>query len=280
MAYDDSQSDENVARFQQKLREARDVCVLTGAGISAESGIPTFRGAGGLWHDCRPEDVATPKAWERDAGFVWAFYDARRRNMLEKTPNPGHYALAELERRMFDAGRRMHVVTQNIDDLHLDAGSQHVTRLHGSIWQTRCTGCFDIRINRDVPIAPAFSLADDAAEEAPRRRYEAGDLPRCSITTCNGIVRPNVVWFGEALDFGDLSNAERSAAECDLFLVVGTSAVVYPAAQLVPTARMHGATVVEVNTQATPMSDLCDMTFHGPAGEWLPRLLDVNLDTL
>ena len=268
----------DVSAFQDVLTKARFVAVLTGAGISAESGIPTFRGAGGLWRNFEAQEVASPHAWERDPGLVWEFYNYRRTLMREKRPNAGHYALAELERKLYDAGRRFHLVTQNIDDLHLDAGTQHVTRLHGSIWQVRCTGCYEVYINRDVPITPAFEGTGDP-EEADPKKFEAADLPRCPIEHCRGILRPNVVWFGEALDHNDLDEGARAAMECDLFLVIGTSAVVHPAAQLVPVAKNSGAAVAEINAETTQVSELCDYTFHGNAGEWLPKLFGLHFDT-
>ena len=255
------------------LAAAQRVVVLTGAGVSAESGVPTFRDANGLWHGHRFEDVATPEAWQRDPGMVWQFYDARRKGMRDVRPNPGHYALAELERQLHDRGGRFDLITQNIDDLHLDAGSQRVTRLHGSIWQTRCTGCYDIRMSRAVPITSSYGLPE-LDEEGNRRRFEVADLPRCSIQTCNGILRPNVVWFGEALDAADLDSATRAASHAEVFLIVGTSANVYPAAGLAPLAKQHGAKVVEINAEATPMTGLCDLVLQGRSGEILPHLLE------
>jgi NAD-dependent deacetylase len=227
------------------LRAAQSVAVLTGAGISAESGIPTFRGAGGLWKSFRAEDLATPEAFRRDPKIVWEWYDWRRQLIAKARPNPGHLALVELERR----APRFHLITQNVDGLHDLAGSVRVLKLHGDIWDLRCTSC-----------GTAWRDRRAAIPELP---------PHCG---CGGMARPGVVWFGEALPEGAMEEAERAAA-ADVFLVVGTSAVVYPAAGLIPHARRAGARVIEVNPEETPFSGSVDCSLRGKAGEVLPRLL-------
>ena len=221
------------------LRAARSVVALTGAGISAESGVPTFRGAGGLWRNFRPEDLATPQAFARDPKLVWEWYDWRRQLIAQVQPNAGHCALAR-------AGVK--VVTQNVDGLHDRAGSSDVVKLHGDIWVLRCVGCGESRRDETVPLA-----------ELP---------PRCA---CGGMLRPGVVWFGEALPPREWQAAEDAVARCDVLLVVGTSAVVYPAAGLVSLAR--AARVIEVNMEETPVSRLADASLRGKAGEILPELL-------
>lgn len=258
--------------FRKALNQAHRVTVLTGAGVSAESGIPTFRGPGGLWRKYSAPDLANPAAWARNPGLVWEFYNYRRRTMIDKQPNPGHKALAELEARMIAAGRVFTLLTQNIDDLHLTAGSKNVVRLHGSIWQVRCTRCGLVTDNRDIPITPAFADRDGADPSLDDPRYATKDLPTCYQSNCSGVLRPNVVWFTEPLEWTNMEKA-LSAIRCDLFLVVGTSAVVYPAAGFVPGAKDSGAKVAEINLEPTPMSDICDWQFHGPAGEWLPKIL-------
>ena len=233
--------------IQGWLAEAERVVVLTGAGISAESGVPTFRGAGGLWRQHRPEDLATPEAFARGPRLVWEWYDWRRARVAKAEPNPGHVALAQLERRVPD----FTLITQNVDGLHQRAGSRRVLKLHGDIWTLHCLGCGLEETNHDVPL-----------REIP---------PRCS---CGGLFRPGVVWFGEALPAEVLRHAMEAAAHALVFLVVGTSAVVQPAASLPLLAQRNGAKLVEVNLEETPLSAQADASFWGKAGELLPRLLE------
>ncbi|TNF32237.1 MAG: NAD-dependent deacylase [Deltaproteobacteria bacterium] len=263
--------DKAIAEFRAALRSATSVMVLSGAGVSAESGVPTFRGAGGLWRRWSATELATPEAWARDAGLVWEFYDYRRRRMADVQPNPAHHALAAFEARWSAAGRELELVTQNIDGLHEQAGSRAVTRLHGSIWHVRCLRCGAVTPNRDVPITPAYEGAGDPDPHAHARRFTADDLPRCA---CSGILRPHVVWFGESLAEEDLGRAVAAAERCDALIVVGTSAVVYPAAGLIPLARRSGAVVCEINLSPTPATNGVDYHFCGPAGVVLPELLE------
>jgi NAD-dependent deacetylase len=231
---------------RQWTREARSVAVLTGAGISAESGVPTFRGAGGLWRNFRPEDLATAEAFHRDPALVWQWYCWRRTLIAEAEPNSGHRALVELESRV----PRFTLITQNVDGLHERAGSRNVLRIHGSIWRTRCLLCDSEQQDLRVPIP---------------------DLPpRCG---CGGVLRPAVVWFGEGLPAGVWDNAEQAVQEADLLLVVGTSALVYPAASLVPLAARSRAKIVEINPDETAVSSTVDCSVRGPAGEILPQLI-------
>jgi len=260
-----------IAAFRAALGEATRVMVLSGAGVSAESGVPTFRGAGGLWRRWSATDLATPEAWARDPGLVWEFYDYRRRRMADVQPNPAHRALAAFEERWTAAGHQLALVTQNIDGLHELAGSRNVTRLHGSIWHVRCLRCGAVTPNRDVPITAAYEGAGSPEPDAPSRRFGPEDLPRCA---CSGVLRPHVVWFGEPLGAEDLEGAVRAAERCDVLLVVGTSAVVYPAAGLIPLARRSGAVVAEINLEPTPATRDVDHHFCGPAGAVVPELLD------
>jgi NAD-dependent deacetylase len=229
------------------LREARSICVLTGAGVSAESGIPTFRGAGGLWRQFRAEDLATPQAFSRDPKLVWEWYDWRRGLIAAAQPNPGHFALAELEQR----APRFTLVTQNVDGLHRLAGSRNLVEIHGSIWTVRCTVCSREQQDPRVPLP-----------ELP---------PRCD--GCGALLRPGVVWFGEGLPRGVWDNAEQAAENTEVLLVIGTSAVVYPAASLVPLAKAAGARVIEINVDETPLSSSVDVALRGPSGEILPQLI-------
>lgn len=219
---------------------------LTGAGISAESGIPTFRGAGGLWRSFRPEELATPEAFARDPKLVWEWYLWRRGLSAQAQPNAGHYALVRLEQRT----PRFTLVTQNVDGLHDRAGSRNILKLHGDIWEVRCTACG--RQERDE------RLAFDCLP------------PRCA---CGGLLRPAVVWFGEMLPAAVWQAAEEAVRAAEVLLVAGTSAVVYPAAGLVPLARSAGAKVIEVNLEQTPLSASADCSLRGKAGEILPDLI-------
>ncbi len=228
------------------LKQANSIAVLTGAGVSAESGVPTFRGNNGLWKQRRAEDLATPGAFARNPELVWEWYDWRRSVLAEANPNPGHYALAELEKRVSN----FTLITQNVDGLHELAGSRNVLRLHGSIWRVRCLACQQERFDRRIPFP-----------EIP---------PKCE---CGGMLRPGVVWFGEALPQDVWRAAENAARSAELFLVIGTSAVVYPAAGLAQIAKSSGARVVEINIAETGLSDRIDQFLQGPSGELLPQLI-------
>jgi NAD-dependent protein deacetylase/lipoamidase len=245
---DHDDGDAAIDRAAALVRAANRVAVLTGAGVSAESGIPTFRDADGLWEGHPVEQVATPAAFRRDPALVWKFYNARRDNLRGVEPNPGHVALARLEE---SRPARVTVVTQNVDGLHRRAGSRTVVELHGNITRTRCTGCGRVE---DRGLSPL------------------GDLPRCPH--CDALLRPDIVWFTESLPPDAWDAAERAAAACDCLLVVGTSAVVYPAAGLITTARLGGAAVVEFNVQRTAATHLADVAVIGPSGQMLPAVLD------
>jgi NAD-dependent deacetylase len=231
------------------LRGAKKVAALTGAGVSAESGLATFRGAGGLWEGHKVEDVATPRAFARDPALVWRFYNLRRANLGTVKPNPGHHALVALERRL--GLGNFTLISQNVDGLHADAGSTNVLEIHGTIRHVRCTGCGVVE--------------DRGVETLP-------ELPRCQA--CNALLRPNVVWFEEALPQAVWAKAEEAAAFCNCLLVIGTSAVVYPAAGLTELARNHYAEIIEVNLTRTPASQQADVVLLGPSGVILPALLE------
>lgn len=229
------------------LREADHVAVLTGAGISAESGVPTFRDAQtGLWARYDPLELATPQAFERDPALVWNWYTWRRELVQAVSPNAGHYALVEMARHV----PRLTLVTQNVDSLHQIAGSEEVIELHGNLSRIKCSVC--------------GRLADDwsASPDVP---------PRCS--QCHGRLRPDVVWFGESLPAAAIQQAFAAAAYCDLFFVVGTSSLVQPAASLPLEALSKGTAVVEINPNATPLTPLADVVLTGPSGVILPELV-------
>jgi NAD-dependent deacetylase len=236
-----------IEEVRQRLLRAKAVTVLTGAGISADSGVPTFRGADGLWRNFRAEELATPEAFARDPRLVWEWYNWRRKLIATKRPNPAHYAVAEMERH-FD---RFWLVTQNVDGLHRVAGSRQLSEIHGNIWQVRCTACARVEANREVPLPL---------------------LPSCSA--CGGLLRPHIVWFGESLDQADLDRSFAAVQSCDVLLVIGTSGVVYPAASFTSLAKRAGAFVCEVNLDATPNSRLVDVALQGRARDIVPSLLE------
>jgi NAD-dependent protein deacetylase/lipoamidase len=246
---DSQPHDQALSTAGARLRAAQRLLVLTGAGVSAESGVPTFRGPEGLWRDFRPEDLATPEAFARNPALVWEWYEMRRARIAPLRPNRAHEAIAALER----AVPELLLATQNVDGLHQRAGSARVVELHGSLWRVRCTGCGDARDERTVPL-PALP-------------------PRCA---CGALLRPNVVWFGETLPPGVLERAFAAAQEADVVLVVGTSSMVYPAAALPQAARAHGAFVVEVNPEETPLTPLAQVSLRGRAAEVVPALLEAR----
>lgn len=227
------------------LRSARSVFVLTGSGVSAESGLPTFRGVGGLWRTHRVEELASPAGFLRDPALVWTWYNERKAAHARAEPNAGHEALVRLEAMVPD----FTLATQNVDSLHLRAGSRNVLELHGNLREARCTNC-------------------DA-----RRPFEATGMPLDEIEHgCGGRFRPEIVWFGESLPAAVWREAELAAARAEVILVVGTSAVVYPAAALA-THYNDRAFVGEINPEATPISDRVDCALRGTAAEVLPNLL-------
>lgn len=229
------------------FRSAKSIAVLTGAGISAESGIPTFRGAAGLWKQFRPEELATPEAFARDPRTVWEWYHWRRKLISQAKPNAGHRALARLEQLT----PKFTLVTQNVDGLHQAAGSNEVLELHGSIWKFRCTQC--------------------RREWLDRHTLEGRQLVYCQ---CGATARPGVVWFGEGLPPDIWKLAEWAVRSCDLLIVVGTSAVVYPAASLVLLAHSSGAQVIEINIEVSPVSGIVNVQLIGKAAEVLPKLIE------
>ena len=228
------------------LRDARHVCVLTGAGVSAESGVPTFRDAQeGLWSKYRPEELATPDAFLADPVLIWRWYRWRRDQVAAAEPNPGHHALAELAELV----PRLTLVTQNVDNLHQRAGSRNVIEFHGNIFADRCFADGSLQVadedNTAVPVCPE----------------------------CGSNLRPGVVWFGEAIPERALNESCAAAADCDVFLSVGTSSLVFPAAGLAELANEHGAMVVEINPNSTALSAGFDFALAGNSGTVLPELV-------
>jgi NAD-dependent deacetylase len=239
--------EEKIAALRDVLKKADRVAALTGAGISAESGVPTFRGDEGLWRNYRATDLATPQAFARDPELVWEFYNWRRDLISKVTYNPAHRALVELERIVPD----FTLITQNVDGLHLLAGSRNLIEIHGNLWKVRCTKCREITLDRSP---------------------DMGTSPECK--SCGGLLRPHVVWFGESLDPDILQQAIATSKACQVMLVIGTSSVVQPAASLALEAKSGGAVVAEINLESTPHSPFMDFTLHGKAGEIVPKLVE------
>ena len=244
----DATDEQRLREAAQILSHATRVAVLTGAGISAESGVPTFRGEGGFWRGRSAMELATPEAFRRDPEGVWEFYRFRIAGLADVLPNDAHRALADLESR----SDRFWLITQNVDGLHRAAGSQNVIELHGTLGSARCQAC-SYR-------CPSAGLPDQP-------------VPACPA--CGNRLRPAVVWFGESLPDEALARAEEAIGNCQVMLVVGTSGVVQPASSFARWARSRGARVVEVNLESTPISDVADVSLFGPAGVVLPRLVDM-----
>jgi len=237
-------SDALIREARAALKRAERVAVLTGAGVSAESGIPTFRGAEGLWRSYRPEDLATPQAYARDLILVWEWYAMRFETVRKAQPNRAHGLLAELEQE-----KHLTLVTQNVDGLHKRAGSKSVLELHGNITQSRCESCGYLD-----GLEPGFEIP-----------------PHCS--RCGERARPNVVWFGESLPQATFQNAINAFADADLALIIGTSGVVEPAASLARLAKEQGAYIIEINPERTPLSSAADTSLPMSALEGMTVLM-------
>jgi len=235
----------SIQDIKERLHNSNAITILTGSGISAESGVPTFRGNNGLWKNFRPEELATNEAFKKDPQLVWEWYDSRRQVLSRLKPNPGHFAISEIEKRT----KNFTLITQNVDGLHKLAGSKNIIELHGNIWRVRCLTCGRVAENRDAIIKI---------------------LPFCK---CGGLLRPDVVWFGEMLSDDNLTKAFAASDNCDIMFVIGTSAVVHPAASLALRAKDEGAFIVEINIENTPLSASADATILGKSGDILPQLL-------
>jgi NAD-dependent deacetylase len=230
----------------QKLKSAGTIVFFSGAGISAESGIPTFRGKDGIWNKFRPEELANFNAFIRNPQLVWEWYNYRKSIVHQSKPNAGHYAIVEIEKYF----ENVIVITQNVDNLHRRAGSKTIYELHGNIEKNFCVKC--------------------------RKRYDddlefKDGVPKCS---CGGLIRPDIVWFGEFLPADQFQSSEKAARNCDIFFIVGTSAVVYPAASLVQFAKSNRAFLVEVNIEETEVSSIADVSLFGESGKVLPQIVE------
>ncbi len=272
------------------LKGAKSLFLLTGAGISAESGIPTFRGVDGLWKNYSAIDLATPEAFERNPQLVWEWYHWRQGIIVKAQPNPAHFAVAELEKR----SDRFLLLTQNVDNLHQRAGSKRVLELHGNIFRARCTTCRRVveygrsenstvrhdeeselveeheAISRHTKIQDGIIRKDNTKfrEEPKEQSYE---LPRCD---CGSLLRPDVVWFGEQIPQDAWQSSLEFLTTTDVALILGTSGVVWPAAAIPEIAQQNGAITIEVNLEATPITSLVDVSIQGKAGEILPQIVE------
>ena len=229
------------------MANCRKCVVLTGAGFSAESGVPTFRGKEGLWGKFKPEELATMDAFMANPQIVWEWYNWRRDLMNKVKPNEGHYAISELESLIDD----FTLITQNVDGLHKMAKTQNILELHGNIYRNKCVRCNQI-INQEIEIDPK-------------------NIPSCE--KCGGNIRPDVVWFGEMLDSNVINTAFKESEECDIFISAGTSAVIHPAASLPVIAKRNGAVLTEINPEETPISYFADFQFREKSGEILPKIV-------
>lgn len=235
-----------------ELKEAGSIVFFTGAGISAESGISTFRGEDGLWKKFRPEELASFDAFIKNPELVWEWYNYRKKIIHDSNPNPAHLTIAEMQSHFKDVT----VVTQNVDNLHRRAGSKKIFELHGNIERNFCINCKKFH-NEELD-------------------FSAG-VPKCE---CGGLIRPDVVWFGEYLPEDQFLGGEKAAINSDIFFVVGTSAIVYPAAGLIYTTKASGAVIVEINIEETSLTSMANYSFFGKAGEILPALLDQYLTSI
>lgn len=236
-----------IDRVIERLKETQYLLVITGAGISAESGIPTFRGNDGLWQNYRAEELATPWAFERDPITVWKWYDWRRDIIGKAEPNPGHLAIKEFE-EIFEG---FFLITQNVDGLHGRTGIKNMIEIHGNLWRVRCERDGRTSMLMDVPL-----------KQIP---------PKC---TCGSILRPDVVWFGESMPTEAIQRSYNVMSLCDTLLVVGTSGVVYPVATFPQTVKENGGFVIEVNMEPTPISSIADISLFGKSGDILPEIVN------
>ncbi|MCF2137999.1 MAG: NAD-dependent deacylase [Candidatus Thorarchaeota archaeon] len=243
-------NDDEIKRAAEIIRHAEHLIALTGAGVSRESNIPTFRGKDGLWRNYDPMDLATPSAFARDSQLVWEWYEWRQGLIASCEPNPAHYMLAAWERK----GLLKTVITQNVDGLHRRAGSEHVLEVHGNIWAVKCVNC------------SYHALLDRPAV----------GVPRCP--ECGDLLRPDVVWFGESLDPDVISKVYAELDRADVCLIIGTSAVVQPAASFPLVVKNHGGTLIEINVEPTPLTTVSEISLQGKAGHLLP-LIDTQLDS-
>lgn len=259
-----------LSEFKKVLNESKNIAVLTGAGVSAESGIGTFRGPTGIWRTHNAIDLATPEAFASSPSLVWEFYQWRRSVAFDAKPNNAHIALAKFEEKCNNENRTFTLLTQNVDGLHIKAGSKNVLEIHGSLRKVICTKCKSVDVNLDQPICEALRGRGNPNEESTSV-IPISELPKCG--KCGSLIRPYVVWFGENLDKNILAKCREAVESCDIFLVVGTSSVVYPAASFAPSVADRGKPVAEFNIEDSPASSRFQFYFPGQCGTTLPVAL-------
>ena len=264
-----------VERAAKLLATKQRICILTGAGISAESGIPTFRDKQtGLWEHYRAEDLASPSAFARDPKLVWSWYQWRRQLVHDKEPNPAHRALAQWQRLSASVNQQITLITQNVDDLHeqanrLEQTTDKVTHLHGHLWRNRCSHC-DVVYESKTPMSNRDVESVDKETRKPNYHFDES-LLHCPH--CGSYIRPDIVWFGESLPVEAWQTAEEAAANCEVFISIGTSSLVYPAAGLAQLAKQNGAKIIEINPDPTA-NDIVDITVAENAGIVIPVLIE------
>ena len=238
--------DHKIKKLRDAIKSSKCITILTGAGISSESGIPTFRDKDGLWKHYRAEELATPQAFKKNPKLVWEWYNWRRKIISKAKPNDAHHSIVKIEKIAND----FLLITQNIDGLHKLVGSKNIIEIHGNIWETKCTDCGEIKENKQISI-----------------------LPYCS--SCKGLLRPNVVWFGEGIPNIHIEKALSYIKKTDLFISVGTSSLVQPSASFMQLAKQHSAICVEINLEETPNSYLADIKIYAKAGIIFKKLMDI-----
>lgn len=268
--------------FREILSKSKNIVVLTGSGVSAESGVPTFRyrGADGLWKKRKITELATPDTFHSNPSLIWEFYSHKRELATTKVPNGAHTAIAELEKQLQRHKRNLTVITQNTDMLHHRAGSKNVLEMYGNVFKTRCTDCGHVSNNHDIPIVPSLRdrgiHADHSLKYSDPNGHEQAPisldlLPRCE--KCSGLLRPHIVWYGEGMEWDLLSKIDHALRNCDLYIQVGSSSKIYPAANYGPMLVTRGVPVAEFNLGATPATNHFDFHFPGNCGETLPEAL-------
>ncbi|XP_050314170.1 NAD-dependent protein deacylase-like [Anthonomus grandis grandis] len=262
----------NFQGFKKVLDQAKNIIVLSGAGISAESGIPVFRGLTGIWRNHKPTSLATPEAFTANPALVWEFYHYRRCVAFNAPPNNAHLALAKFEQDCKTQNKNFHIITQNVDGLHHRAGSKNVLELHGALSKIRCTHCEQVEENWENPICEALKdRGDPNVTEKSLPPIDIAELPKCK--TCGKLARPHIVWFGENLDLNLFEQARNLVEACDLCLLVGTSSVVMPAAMFAPLVAERGYPVAEFNLNDASGQENFQFHFPGPCGTCLPKAL-------
>ncbi|CAG9794946.1 unnamed protein product [Diatraea saccharalis] len=268
-----SRQSSDMVKFKDTLKSAKNIVFLSGAGISAESGIPTFRGAGGLWRKYQASSLATPGAFKNSPSLVWEFYHYRREVAAKAQPNAGHIAIANYEKK-YGSEKSITVITQNVDGLHARAGTKKLIELHGNLYKTRCIKCKEVLENTESPICEALANRGAPDENIIGSDIPIKSLPHCKKPGCGSLLRPHIIWFGESLEPEVLEKASTEMEQCDVCIVVGTSSVVYPAAMFAPQAAARGAIVAEFNVEPTPATTEFHYYFEGPAGTTLPLVLN------